>query len=181
MFPACCLLSLGRWGDGKERLPLPSSHWLQVCLNVETKTVIRLRFNWLSLRKPILRDKFQVKGKRALLRKLAILERRWTLVPKNQLPSLLGFVQRLHRRKSKGLCVEGCGVHDRLMNIFLICWLVRINIFNLLCPTSLGSTYFWLAYSQHFPPRRKFQYMQDSSKGMAWNITYSPLGRKKGP
>lgn len=122
-----------------------------------------------------------MKGKRALLRKLAILERRWTLVPKNQLPSLLGFVQRLHRRKSKGLCVEGCGVHDRLMNIFLICWLVRINIFNLLCPTSLGSTYFWLAYSQHFPPRRKFQYMQDSSKGMAWNITYSPLGRKKGP
>ena len=58
MFSACCLLSLGRWGDGKERLPLPSSHWLQVCLNVETKTVIRLRFNWLSLRKPILRDKF---------------------------------------------------------------------------------------------------------------------------
>ena len=40
----------------------------------------------MSLKNPILRDKCWVKGNIALLRKLAILGRRWIHVPKKQLP-----------------------------------------------------------------------------------------------
>jgi len=46
--------------------------------------VTKLRFGCLSLKNP-LRDKCWVKGKIALLRKLAILRRKWTHILKNQL------------------------------------------------------------------------------------------------
>ena len=46
--------------------------------------VTKLRFGCSSLKNP-LRDKCWVKGKIALLRKLAILRRKWTHVLKNQL------------------------------------------------------------------------------------------------
>ena len=49
-------------------------------------TVTELGFDCSSLKNPILRDKCWVEGKIALLRKPAILGRRWTHVPKNQLP-----------------------------------------------------------------------------------------------
>ena len=53
---------------------------------VQNESVTELRFGCLSLKNPILRDKCWVKGKIALLRKPAILGRRWTHVPKNQVP-----------------------------------------------------------------------------------------------
>ena len=51
-----------------------------------SRTVTELRFSCSSPKDPIQRDKCWVKGKIALLGKLAILERRWAHVPKNQLP-----------------------------------------------------------------------------------------------
>ena len=63
-------------------------HWLlRVLLNlykVKMIFVTELTFGYLSLKNPILRDKCSVKGKITLVRKLAILGRRWTHVPKNQ-------------------------------------------------------------------------------------------------
>ena len=50
------------------------------------ENVTELRFGCSLLKNPVLRDKWWVKGKIALLRKLAILGKRWTHVPKNQLP-----------------------------------------------------------------------------------------------
>ena len=53
----------------------------------ETKEIVtELRFGCSLLKNPIRRDKCWVKGKIALLRKPAILGRKWTHVPKNQLP-----------------------------------------------------------------------------------------------
>jgi len=45
---------------------------------------LNLTFGCPSLKNPILRGKCSVKGKKALVRKLAILGRRWTHIPKNQ-------------------------------------------------------------------------------------------------
>ena len=50
----------------------------------EHKNVTKLRFSCLLFKKPILRDKHWIKGKITLLKKLAILRRRGTHVPKNQ-------------------------------------------------------------------------------------------------
>ena len=51
-------------------------------------SVTQLSFSCSWLRNPILRQKCWVKGKIALLRKPAILGRRWTQVPKNHLPTI---------------------------------------------------------------------------------------------
>ena len=48
--------------------------------------VTELGFDYASLHNPILTDSAWVEEKISLLRKLTILGRRWTHVPKNQLP-----------------------------------------------------------------------------------------------
>ena len=50
---------------------------------------LKLESSLLKSSWPILRDRCWVKGKVALLRRSAILGRRWTHVPKNKLPSLI--------------------------------------------------------------------------------------------
>lgn len=93
-------------------LHLPVSHF-----------VTKFRLGCSSLKTPIQGDKYWVKEKIFLLRKLTILGRRWTHVPKNQLPTPQVLLRDYIGKKGQG-CVlrKGHSVHDQLMDSFLIGW-----------------------------------------------------------
>ena len=114
--------------------------------------VTELSLSCSSLKNPILRDKCWLKGKMALLRELAILGRRWTHIPKNQLPPSPGFVRKLYREKRKGLHVEERVAGCMISSDELVVRQPGVNIINLLVSTSLGSMCLWAAYSYLIPP-----------------------------
>ena len=129
----------------------------------------------LLLNNPTLRHEHWIKEKRALLRKLAVPGRRWTHVPKNQLPTAQVLLKD-NQGKEEGLDAEERVVHDPISSWAF--WLagdgeMGVSIIHLLAPTSLSLR----AGGQHtvdFFTRWGFQYLQSHSKDMTRDVTYSP-------
>ena len=99
------------------------AHFLDGQTKEVSDVVTKLRFDCSSFKNLRLRNKCWAKGKIVLLRKMTVLRRRWTHVPKNYLPTPQ-FLFRDNIVKEEGATCwgVGCGVHDQFMDILRIGW-----------------------------------------------------------
>ena len=143
-----------------ERMLTKDTDFLRLLLNlykVKMIFVTELTFGYLSLKNPILRDKCSVKGKIALVRKLAILGRRWTHVPKNQ---FLTANEGARGVRGRGRCAEQLRklVTQWFDQHHLNCFKYNLQLWGQIGPISLrpvhgivqdGAAMSWRQYSHH--------------------------------